>query len=244
MKREGWQHGTVRISRSKVLRTAAAGADAEAADEAVMAVAVAKAAAAAKPTNASRSTGKCRRPRCAGCHAHPVTKAKDKAKGAHKLRACDVALNHRLVSWRVVDQGNGVPEYRGKSASSLLAYLAGGSGNSWHEEDDDAAAEGGAPDNGLSDLYDLFVGRRADEAGTGAQEADPDLAPRDTDVDDVEGEIQATGEQSLLLLDDKEDGDDDEEEEEDDDMGFCMVGVTIAVEFSDGEEDWIVVEEI
>lgn len=240
MKREGWQHGTVRISRSKVLRLAAAGEDAEAADQAVVA-------AAAKPTNASRSTGKCRRPRCAGCHAHPVTKARDKAKGAHKLRACDVALNHRLVSWRVVDQGPGVPEYRGKSASSLLAYLAGGSGNSWHEDDDDAGEGGGlgAPDGGISDLYDLFVGRRAEadaDADAGGQEADPDPAARDTDLDDV-GEIQATGEQGLLL-DDKEDGDDEEDDEEEDDMGFCMVGITIAVEFSDGEEDWIVVEEI
>ncbi|XP_066371246.1 uncharacterized protein [Miscanthus floridulus] len=242
MKREGRQHGTVRISRSKVLKTAAA--DAEAAAEPVAVAVAATEKAAGKPTNASRSTGKCRRPRCAGCHAHPVTKARDKAKGAHKLRACDVALNHRLVSWRVVDQGQGVPEYRGKSASSLLAYLAGGSGNSWHEEEEDGADEGGgigANDAGLSDLYDLFVGRHAD-TDAGGQEVDPDPAARDTDVDDV-GEIQAIGEQGLLL-DDKEDGDDEEEEDDDDDMGFCMVGVTIAVEFSDGEEDWIVVEEI
>ncbi|CAD6338471.1 unnamed protein product [Miscanthus lutarioriparius] len=234
MKREGRQHGTVRISRSKVLKTA----DAEAAAEPLAVAATEKAA--AKLTNASRSTGKCRRPRCAGCHAHPVTKARDKAKGAHKLRACDVAFNHRLVSWRVVDQGEGVPEYRGKSASSLLAYLAGG--NSWHEEDDDAAGEGGigAPDAGLSDLYDIFVGRRADDDADGL-EVDPDPAARVTDVDDV-GEIQAIGEQGLLL-DGQEDGD-DEKDEEDDDMGFCMVGITITVEFSDGEEDWIVVEEI
>lgn len=241
MKREGRQHGTVRISRSKVLKTAAAAADADAESPAAEPLAVAATEkAAGKPTNASRSTGKCRRPRCAGCHAHPVTKARDKAKGAHKLRACDVALNHRLVSWRVVDQGQGVPEYRGKSASSLLAYLAG-SGNSWHEDDDDAAGLE-APDAGLSDLYDLFVGRRADADADGL-EVDPDLAARDTDVDDV-GEIQAIGEQGLLLDVDgvKEDGDDEEEEEED--MGFCMVGITIAVEFSDGEEDWIVVEEI
>nr|AGT16405.1 hypothetical protein SHCRBa_024_H17_F_100 [Saccharum hybrid cultivar R570] len=242
MKREGRQHGTVRISRSKVLKTAAAAAADAADSDAGAAEPLAVAAtekAAGKPTNASRSTGKCRRPRCAGCHAHPVTKARDKAKGAHKLRACDVALNHRLVSWRVVDQGQGVPEYRGKSASSLLAYLAG-SGNSWHDDDDEAAGLE-APDAGLSDLYDLFVGRRTDtDADAGGEEADPDPAARDTDVDDV-GEIQAIGEQGLLL-DDKEDGDDDDEEEED--MGFCMVGITIAVEFSDGEEDWIVVEEI
>jgi hypothetical protein len=42
----------------------------------------------------------------------------------------------------------------------------------------------------------------------------------------------------------EQDAADGDEEEEDGDMGFCMVGITIALEFSDGEEDWIVVEEI
>lgn len=215
MKREGWQHGAVRGSRSKVLRTAAGDDNSDA--DAV----VATAAAARKPTNASRSTGKCRRARCAGCHAHPVSKARDKAKGARKLRACDVALNHRLVSWRVVDQG---PGYSGASASSLLAYLAGGS--SWHEEEEVDDDEGGAaPDGRLSDLYDLFVGRGQEEDG----------------VDGV-GEIQAVEEQGLL--DAKDDDEEEEVEDDGDDMGFCMVGTTIALEFSDGEEDWIVVEEI
>jgi hypothetical protein len=211
MKRDGWQHGAVRGSRSKVLRTAA-GDDNSDAD----AVVETAAAAARKPTNASRSTGKCRRARCAGCHAHPVSKARDKAKGARKLRACDVALNHRLVSWRVVDQG---PGYSGASASSLLAYLAGGS--SWHEEEDDDDEGGAAPDGRLSDLYDLFVGRGQEEDGV--------------------GEIQAVEEQGLL---DAKDGEEEEVEDDGDDMGFCMVGTTIALEFSDGEEDWIVVEEI
>lgn len=215
MKREGWQHGAVRASRSKVLRTAAGDDNSDA--DAV--VAAAAAAAARKPTNASRSTGKCRRARCAGCHAHPVSKARDKAKGARKLRACDVALNHRLVSWRVVDQG---PGYSGASASSLLAYLAGGS--SWHEEEDDDDEGGAAPDGGLSDLYDLFVGRGQEEDGV-----------------DAVGEIQAVEEQGLL---DAKDGEEEEVEDDGDDMGFCMVGTTIALEFSDGEEDWIVVEEI
>lgn len=212
MKRDGWQHGAVRASRSKVLRTAA-GDDNSDAD------AVVAAAAARKPTNASRSTGKCRRARCAGCHAHPVSKARDKAKGARKLRACDVALNHRLVSWRVVDQG---PGYSGASASSLLAYLAGGS--SWHEEEEDDDEGGAAPDGRLSDLYDLFVGRGQEEDGV-----------------DAVGEIQAVEEQGLL---DAKDDEEEEVEDDGDDMGFCMVGTTIALEFSDGEEDWIVVEEI
>ncbi|CAL4892864.1 unnamed protein product [Urochloa decumbens] len=199
MKREGWQHGTIRINRNKLLRVAAA-ADCE--EAAVGAMALGKTP--AKPTNASKATGKCRRPRCAGCHYHPVTKARDKAKGAHKLHACDVALNHRLVSWRVVDGGgagsSGIPDYKGTSASSLLAYLAG-SGSSWHEDDDD--------DDG------------------GSRETAPPVHVGDTDAIEEQGQDG----------DVKEDGDEEN-------MGFCMVGITIALEFSDGEEDWIVVEEI
>ncbi|CAN6347543.1 unnamed protein product [Urochloa humidicola] len=230
MKREGKQHGIVRINRNKLLRVA----DGE--EAAVGVIALGKAP--AKPTNASKATGKCRRPRCAGCHYHPVTKARGKAKGAHKLHACDVALNHRLVSWRVVDGGgagsSGVPDYKGTSASSLLAYLAG-SGSSWHEDDDDngGSLDTAPPvDGGLSDLYDIIVGRRANITALGGQETDlghaADIAVGDTDAIEEQGQ----------------DGDDVKEDEDEEDMGFCMVGVTIALEFSDGEEDWIVVEEI
>src|SRR4051812_22013305 len=104
MKREGFQHGAVRVNRNKLLRISGNGngAGGEASPE-QLAGGVAYARAPSKPTNASRDRGKCRRPRCAGCHQHPATKARDKAKGARKLRADDVALNHRLVSWRVVD---------------------------------------------------------------------------------------------------------------------------------------------
>lgn len=226
MKREGFQHGgTVRVNRNKMMRIADGG------EAAARAMGSAYARAPSKPTNASRSTGKCKRPRCAGCHDHPVTKARDKAKGAHKLRACDVALNHRLVSWRVVDgagacaAGTGIPDYKGASASAVLAYLAGG--NSWHEEDDDegAADPESTPTRGLSDLYDLIVGLHADApAPPDGQEPANNIALGETD-DPIE----------------EQDADGDEEE---DDMGFCMVGITIALEFSDGEEDWIVVEEI
>ncbi|KAL5230803.1 hypothetical protein ABZP36_029579 [Zizania latifolia] len=236
MKREGWQHGAVRVNRSKMLRiAAAAGAGAEEEEVGAGAGAVVRA-----PTNASKSCtggGKCRRPRCAaaGCHDHHpvVTKARDKAKGAHKLRACDVALNHRLVSWRVVDSaggwaaGTGIPDYKGASASAVLAYLAGG--NSWHEDDDDGGNALEAPPpasgSGLSDLYDLIVGHHA-AAGAPARATDIEVADKDA--------IEEEPDQDAAAADD----------EEEDDMGFCMVGITIALEFSDGEEDWIVVEEI
>ncbi|KAF8641692.1 hypothetical protein HU200_067714 [Digitaria exilis] len=223
MKRDGLHHGTVRISRNKLLRVAATSAAAleETTTAVVGATAMAppekKAPPTTKPTKAaSKTTGKRRQ--------------RDKAKGAHKLHACDVALNHRLVSWRVVDAaaagGSGssrIPDYKGTSASSLLAYLAGG--NSWHEEEDDDDGGSAPPVNGgLSDLYDLIVGRRADVATDIEVEEDNDaIEEQGKDADDVE-----------------EDGEEDEE-----DMGFCMVGITIAVEFSDGEgEDWVVVQEI
>jgi hypothetical protein len=78
-----------------------------------------------KPTNGSRFTGKCKKPRCKSCHYHPVTKSKDKTKGSYKLKSCDVALNHRLVSWRVVGDDSGILDYKGVSASAVLKDLAG-----------------------------------------------------------------------------------------------------------------------
>jgi hypothetical protein len=78
-----------------------------------------------KPTNGSRFTGKCKKPRCKSCHYHPVTKSKDKAKGSYKLKSCDVALNHKLVSWRIVGDDLGILNYKGASASAVLKDLAG-----------------------------------------------------------------------------------------------------------------------
>lgn len=218
MKREGFQHGAVRVNRNKLLRVAGDAAAAELAG-------VAYARAPSKPTNASRDTGRCRRPRCAGCHQHPATKARDKAKGAHKLRASDVALNHRLVSWRVVGgagAGTGGYNYKGASASAVLAHLAGG--NSWHAEDDDEEEDGAdlqAAPRGLSDLYDLIVG----------------LVPAPDGQEDADNTAVADGDEIEELQ-----GQDADDVDEEDDMGFCLVqGITIALEFSDGEEDWIVV---
>ncbi|XP_044957974.1 uncharacterized protein LOC123409045 [Hordeum vulgare subsp. vulgare] len=91
-------------------------------------------------------------------HEGAVRWARDKAKGARKLRAADVALNHRLVSWRVGGGAGDGPaatggyNYRGASASAVLAHPA--DGNSWHaedEEEDDADLEAAAP-RGISDI--------------------------------------------------------------------------------------------
>lgn len=61
-----------------------------------------------KPTNHSKFTGKCGKQRCPDCRSHPVYKSMSKAKGAQKLKSCDVAKNHLLVSWRVADETKGM----------------------------------------------------------------------------------------------------------------------------------------
>ncbi|TYH19802.1 hypothetical protein ES288_A05G381000v1 [Gossypium darwinii] len=42
-----------------------------------------------EPTNHSKFTGRCGRPRCLGCHMHPAFKSKDKAKGFSAARMLD-----------------------------------------------------------------------------------------------------------------------------------------------------------
>ncbi|XAR51952.1 hypothetical protein NMG60_11006764 [Bertholletia excelsa] len=65
----------------------------------------------AKPTNHSKFTGKCARPRCSDCHIHPATKSRDKAKGTQKIRSSDALLSYRLVA--------------GFSATAILDHLGG-----------------------------------------------------------------------------------------------------------------------
>ncbi|CAB4275374.1 unnamed protein product [Prunus armeniaca] len=67
---------------------------------------------ATKPTNHSKFTGKCGKPRCTECHIHPASKAKDKTKGNHKLKSSDVISNHRLV------------KFSGSSATGILDHLS------------------------------------------------------------------------------------------------------------------------
>ncbi|KAE8809195.1 hypothetical protein D1007_14240 [Hordeum vulgare] len=103
--------------------------------------------------------------RCAGCHQHPLaaaaTKARDKAKGTRKLRAADVALNHRLVSWRVVGGAGDGP-----AATDGYNYRG-------------ADLEVAAP-RGISDLYDLVLGLQAAPGGQ-KDDADGTAAAADTD---------------------------------------------------------------
>lgn len=76
-----------------------------------------------KPTNHSKFTGKCGRPRCSSCHIHPAGKAKEKTKGTKKVRSCDVVTNYRLVTWRVMDAKPGL-KISGCSATGILDHLA------------------------------------------------------------------------------------------------------------------------
>jgi hypothetical protein len=86
-----------------------------------------------KPTNHSRYTSRCHRPRCYGCndwscHNYPINKARIKAKGKHKNHCQrDIAANHLLVSHRLVGPGHGKQWIRfdSGSAESILDQLNG-----------------------------------------------------------------------------------------------------------------------
>ncbi|KAF5188762.1 histone-lysine N-methyltransferase trithorax-like protein [Thalictrum thalictroides] len=101
-----------------------------------------------KPTNHSKYTSKCGKANCEGqgCHTHPVCKSKAKAKGTQKFNSGDVAKNHRLVSWRVVDKGDGL-KYDGKSATGILFNMS----NDQYLDDE---IEDDANDDNADDVYD------------------------------------------------------------------------------------------
>ncbi|XP_030531076.1 uncharacterized protein LOC115741338 [Rhodamnia argentea] len=76
-----------------------------------------------RPTNHSKFTGKCTRPRCTDCHLHPACKSKDKTKGNNKNKSFNVVSSHQFISWRVVDGQPGL-NYSGFSATGLADHLA------------------------------------------------------------------------------------------------------------------------
>ncbi|KAJ4974807.1 hypothetical protein NE237_007981 [Protea cynaroides] len=93
-----------------------------------------------KPTNHSKPTGKCSRPRCQGCRFHPVYKSKDKAKGSHKERSYDLVNS---IGW------NGVGlSYAGFSATAILDQLA-----SRHDHWDDNYDDEEEVEYDLDDVY-------------------------------------------------------------------------------------------
>ncbi|KAJ8615638.1 hypothetical protein MRB53_035010 [Persea americana] len=76
----------------------------------------------AKPTNHSKFTGKCGTPRCVECHTLPACKSREKSKGTQKLKSCDVALDHRLITRKGVDKRVGLINVGG-SATGILGHL-------------------------------------------------------------------------------------------------------------------------
>ncbi|KAK2969779.1 hypothetical protein RJ640_028059 [Escallonia rubra] len=75
-----------------------------------------------KPTNHSKFTGKCGKPKCRCCHTDPANKAKDKVKGTRKIRSAEARYDTRCVDWVV---GSARPElsFSGSSATEFLYEL-------------------------------------------------------------------------------------------------------------------------
>ncbi|GMJ08838.1 hypothetical protein HRI_004553000 [Hibiscus trionum] len=137
MRREGRQHGMVRTSRilsspwnSKPVPRSIQRLDSPL--SAGLFTEVSK-----KPTNHSKFTGRCGKPRCLGCRMHPACKAKNKTKGSHKLRSSDMTTNSRLITWSVV-HGRGRPglKFLGFSATSVLNHLYNDIGDCCKDNDD------------------------------------------------------------------------------------------------------------
>ncbi|CAL9764538.1 unnamed protein product, partial [Musa acuminata subsp. burmannicoides] len=131
-----------------------------------------------RPTNHSKCTARCRRERCKDCHFSPVSKSRDKAKGAHKLRSCDVVLNHRLVLWRVVDGGR-LLSSRKISASEIVDHLYASSQHEGDDYDDQNMEEGagyghGGPLLEAVDPKEGHSGAKYEETGESSIDSDED----------------------------------------------------------------------
>ncbi|KAL5717842.1 hypothetical protein ACHQM5_010804 [Ranunculus cassubicifolius] len=179
---------------------------------------------AAKPTNHSKSTWKVGKSR-----------GKDKGKGGQKVKAFDVGMNHRLVSWRVVDdKGYHGMNYVGVSASDVLGHLS----NYYHDyEDEDHEGVDVDEHDCYHDSDDSFgvsdelkigscsvavaVVEEREEIVDGGKEIDIDEAVNDDDDDDM-------GMYDFV----------------DDDMGFCDVGFVIQQIDGDSDEGWCLVGEL
>ncbi|KAK9272908.1 hypothetical protein L1049_003287 [Liquidambar formosana] len=168
-----------------------------------------------KPTNHSKFTGKCNRPRCTGCHVHPACKSKDKAKGTQKLRSCDVVANYKLITWRVVDGRPGL-NFDGVSATGILDYMGC---HDYLDNDDVDEDDEEEVDNCVGDLY---------KGSYGFADDGPIV---ESNCYDEKKEIELPGVDEIK-----------DDEEDDGDMGFCEVG--FVCEQVDGDEGWCLVGEM
>lgn len=170
-----------------------------------------------KPTNHSKFTGKCGKPRCTGCHMHPCCKSKDKTKGSQKLKSHDVVSNYRLMTWRLVDGRPGL-NFNGFSATGILDHLA----NDYVGDEVDEVYDG--EDDHVDEVYH----GEDDHEGYGDSGAVHG------------GEIDAIHE--IQEISDAHDNDDDENGDGDDGMSFCDVGFVL--DQVEGDEGWCLVGEM
>ncbi|XP_018682746.2 uncharacterized protein LOC103989833 [Musa acuminata AAA Group] len=179
MKREGRQHGMVRSSAILPAESDPRPNNARVPNHVGAPPAAGFfAKAPSRPTNHSKCTARCRRERCKDCHFSPVSKSRDKAKGAHKLRSCDVVLNHRLVLWRVVDGGR-LLSSRKISASEIVDHLYSSSQHEGDDYDDQNMEEGagyghGGPLLEAVDPKEGHSGAKYEETGESSTDSDED----------------------------------------------------------------------
>ncbi|KAI3408992.1 uncharacterized protein J3R85_019869 [Psidium guajava] len=223
MKREGRQHGTVRSYRilpapwnprpsSKFVNRfespPAAGLFAKVPS---------------RPTNHSKFTGKCTRPRCTDCHLHPACKSKDKTKGNNKNKSFNAVSSHRLISWRVVDGRPGL-NYSGFSATGLADHLA----NAYKDYDDEECEPG-------SD-YERDYGCEGDVYHDGDHVFSPTAdrsKHKDHDGNGKDGRDESKHK-------DHDSNGNDGGEDDDDKISFCEVGF----EWNQVEDGWCMIGEI
>ncbi|KAK9067343.1 hypothetical protein SSX86_014669 [Deinandra increscens subsp. villosa] len=162
-----------------------------------------------KPTNHSKFTGKCRKPRCNDCHLHPVCKSRAKVKGAMKLRS--------------IDPENELTKYCfGASATGVLDNLADGGGGGDYDNDDydyEDRLEEYSNYNynyGYDYDYDYEYDDNNSSLDIDHDEDDVDVGKTDDDDDD---EVMSFCDVGLCWGDG-----DDENDDDDDDDGWYLVG--------------------
>ncbi|KAG2325205.1 hypothetical protein Bca4012_039694 [Brassica carinata] len=91
-----------------------------------------------KPTNHSRSTGKCWSARCPECHSLPLSKSRLKSKGRSKMRSSN-DVTYSMLTWQVPPGGTGpCLKLSGFSATGILDLL---SDDHDYESDDEEEEE-------------------------------------------------------------------------------------------------------
>ncbi|XP_042497133.1 uncharacterized protein LOC122075965 [Macadamia integrifolia] len=218
MKREGRQHGMVRLHIAGIpfvygpIRSAKVFTQFESPVTAGNFMKVSS-----KPTNHSKFTGKCGRSRCNGCHSHPVSKSKDKAKGTHKEKAFG-------------GRNGGCLNYAGLSATAFLGQLATRDAQDYDDYDEEEPEEEKQMEMGYGD--DVYYQN--------------DYCSNDNVEDIAAPALTAGGIEEIVHEPEEEQEDEDENDDGDDDddtmsvMSFLEVGFVMELE----EEGWFVVEEM